>query len=286
MPGRQNPTLRQRRLGAELRKMREQAGLGGSQLARTLGVSPAQVTQLENGKTSVSADRLRTITAACEADNDPLIDALNGIISTRGKGWWEKYRNRLPDTLLASAEHEDFATGVIRSWTSAIIPGPLQTEDYVRGVFNRQIPPLPADELDLRIEFRSERRRKVLQHPRKTLEAFVHESSLVTRFGGTDVLRNQLLSLIDDSLREDVSIRVVPFAAHTYPGPIENLVYSFGEVPELDTVEVELSQGPAFVDDPSELVSYRKVFGRIERAALNDEDSQDLIRQTVEKLKG
>ncbi|MER7672961.1 helix-turn-helix transcriptional regulator [Kitasatospora sp. NPDC096128] len=286
MPGRQNPTFRQRRLGAELRRMREQAGLSGNQLARMLGVSAPQVTQMENGKTSASADRIRTIAEACKCENLPLINALGGLVTSRRKSWWDQYRDCLSDGLLKTAEHEDFAAGVIRSWTSAIIPGPLQTEDYARGVFSRRIPPLSTEELNLRIEFRSERRRKILQHPSKSHEAYIHESSLVTRFGGTEVLRNQLHSLIDDSLREDVIIRVVPFTAHTYPGPIENLVYSFGEVPELDTIEVELSRSPIYLDDPTELASYRKVFDRIARTALSEEDSQDLIRQTLKNLKG
>ncbi|MFF1787164.1 Scr1 family TA system antitoxin-like transcriptional regulator [Kitasatospora sp. NPDC058243] len=286
MPGRHNPTLRQRRLGAELRKMREQAGLGGSQLARVLGVSPAQVTQMESGKTSVSVDRLRTVADACECYNQPLIDALNGIITVRDKGWWEQYRNHIPDVFLESAEHEDFAATKIRVCASTFLPGLLQTDDYTRGIFSRRIPRLPADELDLHAAFRSERRTRVLQSPRKKLEAYLHESSLLTRFGGTDVLRGQLHSLIDDSLRDDISIRVIPFTAHTYPGPAESLIYTSGEVPELDTAEVESSQGPIFFDAPSELESYREVFNRIEKAALSGEDSRDLIHRTGKNLKG
>ncbi|WP_030235118.1 helix-turn-helix domain-containing protein [Streptomyces sp. NRRL S-350] len=286
MPGRQNPTFRQRRLGSELRRMREQAGLGGSELARALGVSPAQVTQMENGKTSVSADRLRTIATACKSENRPLISALNDIISSRGKGWWEQYRNRLPDTLLASAEHEDFAAGTIRSWTSPLIPGPLQTKDYARGMFNRRIPRLPDDELELRIDFRAERRNQILRSPHRNHEVYLHESSLLTRFGGTHTLIDQLRSLIDDSHREDVRIHVVPFTADTYPGPIENLVYSFGVVPELDTVEVETSAGPMFFDSLNDLDSYRKIFDRIEKVALSEERSRDLIHRTVKDLKG
>ncbi|MFE3504380.1 helix-turn-helix domain-containing protein [Kitasatospora sp. NPDC059146] len=285
MPGRQNPTFRQRRLGAELRKMRERAGLGGSQLARALGVSAAQVTQMESGKTSVSMDRLRTIAAACNCGSQPLISSL-GSISTRKKGWWEKYRHRLPDTLLESAEHEDFATGTIRHWASAIIPGLLQTEEYARGVFNRHLSPVPADELDLRTSFRMERRAKFLEDPRKKLEIYIHESSLVTRYGGTAVLRSQLHSLIDDAAGEAVCIRVVPFAAHTYPGSIENFAYSYGEVPELDTVEMEASTGPIFYDSLNELESYRRVLDRIEKSSLDADESRDLIHHTAKTLKG
>ncbi|MFJ6776529.1 helix-turn-helix domain-containing protein [Kitasatospora sp. NPDC091257] len=286
MPGRQNPTFRQRRLGAELRKMREQAGLGGSELARALGVSPAQVTQMENGKTSVNADRLRTVAAACKCDDQSLIDALGSIIASRQKGWWEKYRHHIPDLFLESAEHEDFAAKTIRVWAATFIPGIVQTNDYTRGIFGRRIPRLSDDELDLHAAFRSERRSRILQPSPRNLEFYIHESTLLTRFGGTDVLREQLHSLIDDSLRGDMSIRVIPFTAHTYPGPIESLIYSFGDVPQLDTVEMESSRGPLFFDASTELESYRAIFDRIEKAALNDEDSREIIHRTAKNLKG
>ncbi|WP_189919898.1 helix-turn-helix domain-containing protein [Kitasatospora xanthocidica] len=273
-------------MGAELRRMREEAGLGGSQLARQLGIHAAQITQMESGKSGISIDRLRTIAAACKCENRPLINALSDITTSHEKGWWEQYRNRLPDTLIVSAEHEDFAAGTIKSWISPLIPGPLQTKDYARGIFNRRIPCLPDDELELRIAFRSERRDRILQNPHRSHEVYLHESSLLTRFGGTETLRDQLRSLIDDSHRDDVRIHVIPFTADTYPGPIENLVYSLGVVPELDTVEVETSAGPMFFDALNELESYRKIFDRIGQVALSEEDSRDLIHRTAKNLKG
>ncbi|MBP0453758.1 helix-turn-helix transcriptional regulator [Kitasatospora sp. RG8] len=265
--------------------MREQAGLGGSQLARALGVSAAQVTQMESGKTSVSAERLRTIAEACGCTNQSLIDALGSMTQGRTKGWWEEYRSHLPGIFLESAEHEDFAAGTIRVWTSAFLPGLLQTSDYVKGMFGRRIPSLTADEIDLHTAFRTQRRSAFLRSPQKKLEAYVHESSLLTRFGGTEVLRDQLRRMIDDSLRGSISIRVIPFNVHTHPGPIESIIYSFGEVPELDTVEMESSRGPVFFDDPSELASYRAIFDRIEKAALTEEESRSMIHETVRNLK-
>ncbi|MER7845400.1 helix-turn-helix transcriptional regulator [Kitasatospora sp. NPDC096077] len=286
MANRQKPTYRQRRLGAELRKMRERAGFGGSHLARLLGVTPAMVTQMESGKSAISADRLREVADVCGYDNRPLIDALGSIIAMRDKGWWESYRGRLPDVFIESAEHEDFAAGKIRVCVSTFLPGLLQSDDYTRGVFSRRRPQLSAEELALHTGFRAERRKRILEGPRKKLEAYLHESSLLTRFGGTEVLREQLHSLLDDSLRDDISIRVIPFAAHTYPAPIESLAYSFGVVSELDTVEMESSQGPIFFDAPDELDSYREVFDRIEAAALSADDSRDLIHCTAKNLKG
>ncbi|MFE4973538.1 helix-turn-helix domain-containing protein [Kitasatospora sp. NPDC056651] len=285
MPPRRHPTLRQRRLGAELRRIREAAALSGPQLARILDIDVSQISQMESGKVGVSRQRLRAIANACKCLNTPLIEALGNMTQDRTKGWWEDYRGLLPSTFLESAEHEDFASGTIKVWSSAFLPGLLQTSDYAKGIFGRVIPGLTIHEIDLHTAFRTQRKNLLARSPRKNLEAYIYESCLHTRFGGTKALREQLGCLVDDSYRENVSIRVVPFDVDTYPGAIENVIYSFGEVPELDTVETETSRGPLFFDAPSELGTFRTIIGRIERAALTDVESRDLIDQVARNLK-
>ncbi|MER6365673.1 helix-turn-helix transcriptional regulator [Kitasatospora sp. NPDC001527] len=285
MPPRRHPSLRQRRLGAELRRIREAAGLNGPQLAKILDIDVSQVSQMESGKAGVSRQRIRAIAGACKCLNDPLIEALGNMTQDRNKGWWEEYRGVLHSAFLESAEHEEFAAGPIKVWTSTFVPGLLQTGDYAKGMFSRRIPSLSIHELDLHTAFRTQRRNFLMRNPDKKLEAYIHESSLLTRYGGTQTLRQQLGCLIEDSHRGNVSIRVVPFKAHTYPGAIESLIFSIGEVPELDTVELESSRGPIFFDAPSEIESYRAIFQRIEKAALSEEESRELIGETAQNLK-
>ncbi|KOV10388.1 hypothetical protein ADK60_37875 [Streptomyces sp. XY431] len=284
MPPRRHPSLRQRRLGAELRKIREATTLSGPQLARILDIDVSQISQMESGRIGVSRQRLRAITNACKCLNEPLIDALGNMTQDRTKGWWEEYRGLIPSTFLESAEHEDFAAGTIKVWTSLFLPGLLQTGDYAKGMFNRVIPQLTVHEIDLRAAFRTQRRSFFLRNPQKRLEVYLHESCLITRYGGADVLRQQLGCLVDDSLRDTISIRVIPFSADTYPGPIESIIYSFGEVPELDTIETESSRGPFFFDAPGELATYRAIFKRIEKYALTEDESRDLISRTARTL--
>ncbi|MFD9064221.1 helix-turn-helix domain-containing protein [Kitasatospora purpeofusca] len=284
MPPRRHPSFRQRRLGAELRKIREATTLSGPQLARILDIDVSQISQMESGRIGISRQRLRAITNACQCLNEPLIDALGNMTQDRTKGWWEEYRGLIPSTFLESAEHEDFAAGTIKIWTSLFLPGLLQTSDYAKGMFNRFIPQLTVHEIDLRAAFRTQRRNLFLRDPRKKLEIYLHESCLITRYGGTDVLRQQLGCLVDDSLREAISIRVIPFSVDTQPGPIESIIYSFGEVPELDTTEMESSRGPFFIDAPGELAAYRAILGRIEKHALTEGESRDLISRTARTL--
>ncbi|GAA2793512.1 helix-turn-helix transcriptional regulator [Kitasatospora sp. CM 4170] len=282
MPPRPNPTLRQRRIGAELRKMREAAGLSAPSLSRALGIDRTQVSQMESGKVGLSRERLQSFAAACKCMNHPLIEALEVMIQERSKGWWEEYRGTIPDGFLENAELEK-GSRELMMWVLTHIPGPCQTISYASAVFGRLIPQLPRHELEARTAFRMQRKTD-LRRDRKPLTAFVYESALWTRFGGPQVLKEQLGSLLEDSEQSWMTIRVVPFDVETFPGAVENLTYAFGSVSELDTIELESSGGPIFVDAASELVSYRSIFERTEATALSESKSRDLIRKVEREL--
>ncbi|MFB7383773.1 helix-turn-helix domain-containing protein [Kitasatospora purpeofusca] len=280
---RPNPTLRQRRLGSELRRMREQAGLGGSELARKLGISPAQVTQMEMAKIGVSPERLRMVASACRCANGPLIDALAEMASERGKGWWEDYRGALTIDFLEIAELEAHAKR-LTFCTTAYIPGLLQTGAYAAAVFARLFPPLSAGEVEARTAFRI-RRQEVVRSGRTPLRTYIHEAALRMQFGGPAVLVDQLHALLDDSEHPGISVRVVPFALDTFPGSGENLTFAEGPVPELDAIEMDVSQGALFFDSQADLAMHRVIFSRLDSTALGEADSREFIRSVMKEVK-
>ncbi|MFF7995558.1 helix-turn-helix domain-containing protein [Kitasatospora xanthocidica] len=282
MPPRLNPTLRQRRVGTELRKMREAAGLSTANLSRALGIDRTQVSQIEAAKVGVSPERLRSFAAACKCMNEPLIDALESIIQDRSKGWWEEYRGSIPDGILENAELEKTSREFML-WVLTHMPGVCQTLSYAAAVFGRVIPPLPRHELETRTAFRMQRKADLRRDP-KPVTFFIYESVLRTRFGGAAILKEQLASLLDDSELPWMTVRVVPFDIDTFPGAVESLTYAFGAVPELDTVERESSHSTEHLDAISELTSYRYIFDRIESVALNETGSRDLIHKIARTL--
>ncbi|MBP0450006.1 helix-turn-helix domain-containing protein [Kitasatospora sp. RG8] len=283
MAVRTNPTLRQRRLGVELRRMREQAGLGSSQLAKTLGISPGQMTQMETARIGVSPERLRTVAAACSCANQPLIDALAEMASDRRKGWWEEYRAVLLTDFLEVAELEGRATRLAVS-TTTYMPGLFQTSAYASAVFGRVVPPLPPQDIETRTAFRI-KRQQLIRSGRTPLQAFIHEAALRMQFGGPEVLADQLEALLEDSERPGISIRAVPFSVHTFPGAGENLTFAEGPVPELDTVQMDVSQGALFFDSPADLAKHRFIFSRLDATALSEEGSREFIRSIMKEVK-
>ncbi|MFG3056164.1 helix-turn-helix domain-containing protein [Kitasatospora sp. NPDC048239] len=282
---RPNPTLRQRRLGAELRRMREQAGLGGSQLARAIGVGPAHVTQMEAGKTGISAERLRTIAAVCMCTNQPLIDALVDIIAERGKaGWWEEYDGTLSTDFLHVAEIEGHAR-TISTYTITFIPGLLQTEAYATAVFSGALPPLSHHEIDLRTAFRMQRQR-IIRSGKTPYTAFIHEASLRMQFSGARVQVEQLGCLIEDSESPSISVRVVPFNVDAPPSASENFTYAEGPIPDLDTAQMDMSPGCQLFDAPAHLARFRSTLARMTSTSLPEEESRDFIRSIKQEMEG
>ncbi|MFE4394671.1 MULTISPECIES: helix-turn-helix domain-containing protein [Streptomycetaceae] len=278
------PTLRQRRLGAELRRMREQAGFGGSHLARLLGVTAALVSQMENGKSAVSEERLREIAAACACGNEPLIAALADMTRERETGWWEEYSPSLTSDLLDVAAIEAHARR-IATYSITFLPGLLQTPAYAASVFARAIPPLPQADVDLRLAFRL-RRQQIIRNDATPYTAFIHEAALRMQFSGPEALAEQLGALIDRSESPGISVRVVPFKIESLPGPSENFVYIAGPVPELDTVQIDISFGCPLFDAPSDLASYREILDRMASVALSEDDSRDFIRSIKKEIEG
>ncbi|GAA1991043.1 helix-turn-helix domain-containing protein [Kitasatospora viridis] len=285
MAPRPSPTLRQRRLGVELRRMREQAGLGSSELARLLGIAPAQITQIETAKSGISVDRLYSIADSCMCTNEPLVSALAEIITDRRKSsWWEEYQGILSSQVLDIAELEEHATA-LSCFALAFIPGLLQTRPYATALFTQTLLPLPQLEVDHRTAFRL-RRQQVIRSGATPCSVFMYEAALRSHVGGRPVLLDQLSSLLEDSEHPGISIRIVPFDAAVFPIPSQDLAYMAGPVPELDTVQVDQVDSSRLVDSPAQLGLYRAALARLSSSALSESASRDFISSVMKEMQG
>lgn len=157
MPPRSNPTARQARLGSELQKLRLASGMPAREAGALLGGDQAQISHIEAGRWGVSVERVRRLAAFYSVGDTKLIDALCGMAEDQRKGWWRDYRGIIPRGFLDLAELEHHAT-YLRSLQTLIMPGIFQTEDYARTIFGGAMPPLPASEIDARVEHRVRRR--------------------------------------------------------------------------------------------------------------------------------
>ncbi|MFC8736173.1 MULTISPECIES: helix-turn-helix transcriptional regulator [Streptomyces] len=276
MPVRSNPTARQLRFGAELRKLRERAGLTSTEAARLLGIKQAQVSNMETGRLPVSADRVRTLACQYECPDKDLVEALAGMTGERRRGWWEEYRGILPPGLLDLAELEHHGTALRTAHTSGI-PGLLQTLDHAREVFRQVVPDLSPPEVEHRASFRLKRQAVLFRKDPLPYRAIIHEAALHMRFGGRDVTRRQLKHLLKMSEHPNISIHVIPFDAGGYPGAGQPIYYVHGPVPPLDTVQLDQSHGIALLNAEAQLDKYRMVLDRLMSLSLIELESRALI---------
>lgn len=284
MPPRDNPTVRQARLGAELRKLRERAGKTARDAAGLLGVDQARVSNIESGRMGVGEDRIRRMASYYLCDDAALVDALCAMSrERRGQFWWDEYRGVLPPAFLNIAELEHHAV-YLRSLQTLSIPGLLQTPDYARTLFNSAVTSMPPDEVDARVEHRMRRQAVLERAEPPRLDVVVHEAALRMRFGGGKVVRAQLHHLLDASERPNVTVRVLPFANERYIEVTQPVLYARGVVSQLDTVQMDSHVGGGYWDAEAELTMHRKLLDYAEGDSLSVDESRRTIRDIVRDL--
>jgi transcriptional regulator with XRE-family HTH domain len=287
MPPRKAPTARQRRLGTELRKSRERAGLSLVAAAGLLGTDRTSISNTESGRFGVSRERVFNWCRMYGCSDTAYMEALAGMAGQRGKGWWEEYRGQLPTGALDLAELEHHAY-TLRAVQITQLPGLLQTEDYARAVFTAAVPELSPVDIRRRLSHRL-RRRDVLDRQTGTAGPpdcvfLLHEAALRTEFGGRKTAVAQLTYLLAESERDNVTVRVVPIAAGGLPDAGSSTLYARGPTPRLDTVRTDVPSGPLLLDSEADLAVFRAVLDRVEDRSLDPRLSQDFIRRVLHEM--
>ncbi|MCX4749876.1 helix-turn-helix transcriptional regulator [Kitasatospora sp. NBC_01287] len=283
MPTRPVPTERQKRLGAELRKLRLAAGVSTDYAAGLLGLDRTKISNMESGVRVVSADRVRTLASNYACADGAYIDALVAMAESRERGWWEEYRGVLPSGLSDIAELEWHAAGLSTAQT-VHLPGLMHTDEYARAVFGAVLPPLSRLEVELRVNHRMARQRVLGRPELLRYVGYVHEAALRMQFGGRKVMRAQLDHVCAESERANVTIRVLPVECGAFPGAGHALLYAEGAVPRLDTVQLDSAHGPEFTDAEAQLAKYRAHLDWMAEAALSPEKSRDFIHVVAQQL--
>ncbi|WP_413757463.1 helix-turn-helix domain-containing protein [Streptomyces sp. MMBL 11-3] len=283
MPPTNTPTLRQRRMGAELRKLRERAGLTVTGAAALLGVNQGRVSMIETGRSSLSADRVRALAHAYNCADEGLVDALTAMTGRRTRGWWEEYSDVLPSGLLDLAELEHHADA-LRVAVTIHMPGLLQTTEHARATMREAVPPLRPYEIEHRVSHRVKRQAVLFEGAKTPYTAIVHEAALRMGFGGPEISHAQLGYLLEMSEQPTITILVIPFGEAGFPASGQPITCAVGPVPSLDTVVLDTDHGCEFLDAEAQLERYRSVLDRMESRALPESKSRDFIQRIAHDL--
>jgi hypothetical protein len=254
---------------------REAAGL--------LETNPVTLSQVETGKGGVSGERVRRLAANYGCTDEAYIEALAAMAEDRTRGWWEDYRGVLPPLFLDLAEMEHHATR-LRYVEIVHVPGPLQTEDYARAVFSYTRPELPSNELKAWVAHRNQRRVVIDRYPPTEAAFIIHEAALRIRVADRKSARSQLRLLLEQSEREHLTVRVIPFDRDGFGGANCSMTYAKGPVWQLDTVLRDSPHGSAFVHAQAQVALLDSMYEKAEQASLDPGASRDLINRIAGEL--
>ncbi|MET7487555.1 helix-turn-helix transcriptional regulator [Streptomyces sp. NPDC005538] len=283
MPPRSNPTARQVRLGAELRKLREAAGLKAREVAAFLNSTSGQMSQMEAGIAGVSAERVRRLAVHYACTDTELIDALATMATDRTRGWWEEYRGVLPPAFLDTAEAEHHAT-FLREVVIMLVPGLLQTADYARAVYAYMSPELPESEVALRVEHRLNRRTVIEGDDPTPYETVMHEFALRVHVSERRASLVQLRFILEEIEKGHAVVRVIPVDHVGFAGAGASMMYLGGPVPRLDTGLRDSPTGVGFSDAEAQLEKLRTLFRKVKSASLDPVASRDFIHRLAKDL--
>ncbi len=279
------PTVRRRRLGTELRNLRESNGYKLEEVAAQLGVAPSTLSRIETGKAPTKSAYLNQLLemygVVDQAQRQVLVDMAR---EGHRKGWWAAYDDVLPSgfDIYVGLEAE---TAAVRSYEISVVPGLLQTPGYARAVLREMFPRHGAEQIDRLVDLRMERQRRLDEQPLLEVWAILDEAVVRRPVGGRQVMRGQLDRLLELAPRPGITLQVLPFdcGAHAgHGGPFS--ILEFPNRADSEVAYVESVAGNLYLEKDREVRARVEAFDRLRAAALAPAASADLIAQVAQEL--
>jgi transcriptional regulator with XRE-family HTH domain len=277
---RRSPTIRRRRLGAELRRHREAAGITIDVVADRLGCSASKVSRIETGHTVAALRDVHDILDIYGVGESVKAELVQIAREAQQKGWWHPYSTVLSGAYVGL----EAAARSIRTYEQQVVPGLLQSEEYAIAMIRAARLGDTDTEIEQRVHVRIARQSLLTQDDPIDLRVVLDEAVLSRPVGGDEVMRDQLMRLIEAARRPNVTIQILPFAAGPHAGMDGTFaILEFEEDEDADVVFAENATGGLFLEKAEELRKYHSVFETIRATALDPEESIEMIEMLVEE---
>ncbi|MFF6802167.1 Scr1 family TA system antitoxin-like transcriptional regulator [Streptomyces sp. NPDC012616] len=273
------PAVRRRKLGAELRTLRAQAGLTSGEAARLVGWHQSKVSRIETGVSGSKPADVRLLLDAYGVADQQLRELMLALAGDGGgrDHWWHAYRGVLPPAYRDFISLESQASAM-RTLETTVVPGLLQTPEYARAVTGAAVEGLDEEQLDTLVEVRLARQDVLRAQPPLELNAVLDESVLRREVGGPEAMARQLRRLAEASRLPQVSLQVLPFTAGAHigvTGPF--VIFSFSRTSDLDVVVLDHLTSSLYLERKEDLQAYAQAFNALRAHALSPGESSDYI---------
>ncbi|MFJ9629004.1 helix-turn-helix domain-containing protein [Streptomyces sp. NPDC101175] len=278
-------TIRSRRLGSDLRQLRNKAQLTALQVGNELGFSQAKVSRIEKGEVRVARTDLKAMLALYGITDDAQVSAfIEAAKDAKSQGWWIAYEDALPREYRDYIALEGTATSM-RTFEDMIVPGLMQTPAYMEQIITAGPAVLPAGHVDSLIKVRQERQTIFDNEPPPKLWAIVAEGAIRQVVGGYNVMLDQLDHMAKLTERSNITLQVLPFEAGAHAGVQSSFVlFDFpGTDPSIACV-ANLT-GTLFMDQPGQLEAFSDAFDNLRASALSPADSLTRIHTVMAEMR-
>ncbi|MET9365682.1 helix-turn-helix transcriptional regulator [Streptomyces sp. NPDC006632] len=280
-----NPTVRRRRLGAELRRLRMDRGLKSTEVAKLLMVSQPKISHLENGNRAISPRDVRDLCALYGVTDQQVVDVLMQMARESGQqGWWHAYGD-IPQSVYVALETDAARLDTFEPMT---VPALLQTPAYAHEVIEETIPPITAEQAATRLKVRLRRQHRIYDPgcPLR-LGAILDESVLHRVVGGPDIMREQLEHLNALGSEPHITVQVLPHTVGAHPGLSGQFsLLQFAESPDAGVVYLERFTSDVHVEKRSDVQHFSMLYDHLRARALDPAGSRELIADATKTYIG
>ncbi|MEU8432552.1 helix-turn-helix transcriptional regulator [Streptomyces sp. NPDC029216] len=284
MAGNGHPTVRRRRLGAELRQLRKAAGMTSTQAAGHLLVSQSKISLIETGRRPINPRDVRDLCRLYGVSDQDVVDSLMRTARESGQqGWWVSCGD-VPYGVYIGLE-----TGAssIHTYEPLVIPGLLQTRAYAAALIAETVPRITDEQAAVSLEVRLRRQHRA-HHPARPfrLWAVLDESALHRTVGDREIMRQQLEHLNTLSAQPHITVQVLPHSAGAHAGLLGQ--FSILGFPESDggVVYLERFTSDLYLEKYTDRYPYHIMYDHLQAQALNPEDTRHFINDIIKAFQG
>jgi len=279
-----SPTVRRRRLAAELRGIRESKGKSGDTVAAALKWSPSKISRYERARTGLRPREVERLLDYYEITGPRRALLLGLAEDAAQKGWWEEFTDSLSEDYkqFIGLEHEATSMAI---WHVDVVTGLLQTEDYARHIIGSysRVEPVAPGMIGRLVRVRM-RRQQVLDRDGLQLSVVLDESVLKRRIGDEAVMYDQLQRLVKEADRPNLTLQVLPLDAQHVVFGESFVIFGFGQDADAmlqDVVSTEHLRSGFTLEGERDTYLHRIAFQMLSEAALDPVASRKLILETA-----
>jgi transcriptional regulator with XRE-family HTH domain len=277
-----NPTVRRRRLGQELRRLRELKGMTAEEVAERLLVSQSKISRLENGRRSISQRDVRDLCGVYEVEDQRVVESLMEMArDSRQQGWWHAFGD-IPYSVYIGLETDAES---LRVYEPQIITGLLQTRAYAEALIQGALPETSPADIEKRVQVRMRRQERIAaENNPLRLWVVLDEAALSRRVGSNLVMREQLEHLVEMSRLPHVTVQVLPFEVGAHPGLNgQYAILEFADAADSSVVYLEGVTSDLYLEKAQDVQKYAVMYEHLRAQALNVEQSRKFIEDAAKE---